>query len=69
MFNLEPSALEDEIYNFVLGKLNAEGSDLATYEQVEDALMSVFQEVMAQHKTALHFNSEFLKIKGEQTND
>ena len=65
MFNLEPSALEDEIYNFVLGKLNAEGSDLTTYEQVEDALMSVFQEVMAQHKTALHFKHEALKVRGD----
>ena len=64
MFNLEPNALEKEIYSFVLDKLKAEGNNFSAYEKVEDVLLSVFQEIMAQHKTALHFKHEVLKARG-----
>ena len=64
MLKLEPSALEDDIYSFVMEKLRVEGNDFAAYERIEEALISALQEIVAQHKAALHFNRELLRVRG-----
>ena len=66
MFNLEPSVLEKDIYQFVVDKLKDEGDSFEAYAKIEDVLLSVFQEIVAQHKAALHFNSEALKLQKER---
>ena len=66
MFNLEPSPLEQDIYSYVMNKLQTEGNNFDAYEKIEDALTNVMQEIMAQHKAALHFKYEELRTKGDE---
>ncbi len=64
MFSLETNQLEQDLYRYVMDKLRIEGNNFDGYEKVEDALISVVQEILKQHKAALHFKQEALRVKG-----
>ena len=69
MASLRESALEREIYAYVTGVVNeyvrrSGGSDVV-YNEAQRALVLVYEELMAQRFSALHFKQEALRVKGD----